>query len=158
MRSAICALAILCFASLPALMSQESTAFKLTDDEKAILDMTNAARKQYSLPPLLPNATLTKAARAHSLNMASQKKMAHELDGKTPFDRITAAGYKFSRAGENVAYGQGQVSIQEIFEGWMNSEGHRKNILSREFAEIGLGLGVNGDEKYYTQVFGRRLR
>ena len=150
MRSALLSLVIVGIAGLPGLLSQESVSFKLTDDEKSILDMTNAARKQYSLPPLLPNETLTKTARAHSLNMAKQKTMAHELDGKRPVDRITAAGYKYDRAGENVAYGQGNVSIQEIFEGWMNSEGHRKNILNR------LGLGVNGDEKYYTQVFGRR--
>ncbi len=158
MRSLICSLVAIGLVGSPVLLSQETGPFKLSDDEKAILDMTNAARKQYQLPPLLANPTLGKCARLHSLNMATRKKMAHDLDGKTPFDRMTAAGYKFNSAGENVAYGDAPISIQQIFEGWMNSEGHRKNILSRDFTEIGLGVGSNGEQKYYTQVFGRRQR
>ncbi len=155
MRLLFCSLLTFGLVASPALFSQEpSAAFKLTDDEKAILDLTNAARKENELPPLTANPTLTKAARLHSLNMAKQRKMSHKLDDKTPFDRIEAVGYKYNRAGENVAYGSSGVSIQEIFEGWMDSPGHRANILNRGYTEIGIGIGVNGS-KYYTQVFAK---
>ena len=158
MRSLLCSLlcSLVLIGFLPVLLlSQESAAFKLTDDEKTILNLTNAARKEHKLPPLTANPTLTKCARLHSLNMATQKTMSHKLDGKTPFDRVADIGYKSTAAGENVAYGEGPISIQEIFQGWMDSPGHRKNILSRNYTEIGLGVGVNGDLKYYTQVFAK---
>src|SRR5262245_15553239 len=79
----------------------------LSADEKKILELTNAARQKEKLPPLLPQATLMRMAREHSRNMLKQDKMAHELDDKTPFDRLKDLGYVFSRAGENVAYGEG---------------------------------------------------
>lgn len=130
--------------------------FKLTDEEKSILEMTNAARKDNDLPPLLANATLTKCARAHSANMAKQMKMTHELDGKTPFDRLKDVGYSYRRASENVAHGDG-ATIEDLFQGWMNSEGHKKNILDPNVVEIGIGLSKTGRESYATQVFGKPL-
>lgn len=137
------------------LHSQSPSSFRLTDDEKLILELTNAARKEQKLPPLTANATLTNCARLHSDNQAKQKKMAHELDGKTPVDRVKASGYLYRNMGENVAYGDGPVAVKDIFEGWMKSEGHRKNILKQEFTEIGIGVSETGRQKYYTQVFGR---
>jgi uncharacterized protein YkwD len=134
-----------------------SSEFKLTDEEKTILEMTNAARKEKDLPPLLVNATLTKCARAHSDNMAKQMKMAHELDGKSPFDRLKDVGYSYRRAAENVAFGDG-AAIEDLFRGWMNSEGHRKNILDPAVSEIGIGLSTTGRVMYATQVFGKQLK
>jgi uncharacterized protein YkwD len=142
----------------PLFFSQTVAAFQLTDEEKEIFDLTNAARKDQQLEPLRVNATLMKCARQHSLNMAKQAKMAHELDGKSPFDRLRAVGYDYRRAGENVAYGDEDVSVKEIFDGWMKSEGHRKNILNKDYVEIGLGIAVSGEEKYYTQVFGQPFK
>ena len=65
------------------------------------------------------------------------------------------AGYKFSTAGENIAYSEGKgFELAEIMKGWMDSEGHRKNILHKNYVEIGLGIGTNEKgETYYTQVF-----
>src|SRR4051794_2575049 len=120
---------ILALVALPALgRGEEPKEFKLSADVQKILDLTNAERAKEDLPPLKPNPRLTAAARAHSANMARQEKMAHELDGKKPADRAEDAGYEWSRIGENVAYGQ-NVSIERIMKGWMESEGHRKNIL-----------------------------
>mgnify|MGYP005840421387 CR=1 FL=1 len=128
--------------------------FTMTAAEQAIIDHTNAERKKARLPPLQPNPALFAAARAHTSNMARQDKLAHELDGKAPADRAQAAGYRYSLVGENVAMGQSGPA--EVVEGWMNSPGHRANILKPEFTEIGIGIGRNSDGRpYYTQVFGR---
>src|SRR5947207_3103827 len=66
---------------------------ELTAAEKTILDLTNKARADEKLPPLVPNLKLSQAARQHSTNMAKQEKMEHELDGKKPVDRVKAVGY-----------------------------------------------------------------
>jgi uncharacterized protein YkwD len=130
----------------------------LSDAEARILELTNAARKKEGLGPLKISTTLLETARAHSKNQARQDKMAHELDGKKPVDRVKAAGYKFRYTAENVAFGEG-LSIDEVFDNWMKSPGHRANILKPEFTEIGIGVGSTATgKKYYTQNFGRPLR
>jgi uncharacterized protein YkwD len=138
--------------------------FKMTDEEKLLLEMTNAERAKHKLPPLTPNATLFKVARAHSANMARQEKMEHILDGKTPSQRTLAAGYDYRRVAENVAefeYGKppedkdkpDPLALKEIMKGWMESAGHRKNILGN-YEEIGLGVARNDkNQVYFTQVF-----
>jgi len=107
---------------------------------------------------LRANSLLTKLARAHSANMARQEKMAHDLDDKTPYQRLKDAGYAYARAGENVAQGDAGITVDQIFKGWMDSKGHRENILRKEVTEIGIGLGTakNG-AIYYTQLFARPL-
>jgi uncharacterized protein YkwD len=71
-------------------------AFKLSADEKAILDLTNAERAKENLAPLKANELLTKAAREHSANMAKQQKLDHVLDDKKPDDRLKAVSYQFA--------------------------------------------------------------
>jgi uncharacterized protein (TIGR03000 family) len=131
--------------------------FKMSDIEKAILDRTNAERKKKDLPELKPNPKLFTAARKHSENMAKQDKLAHELDDKKPSDRTKAEGYPGPFIGENVAWGP--TTAEEVVSGWMDSEGHRANILNKNFTEIGIGVAKNAKGAlYYTQVFGRPLR
>ena len=143
---------------MSSLVAAAQSPVKLSEDEARILELTNAARKKEGLGPLKIAPALMTAARDHSKNQAKQDKMAHELDDKKPSDRIKAAGYKYSYSGENVAYGKG-TSVDEIFEGWMNSEGHRKNILKAEFTEIGIGAAKSDTGKtYYTQNFGKPRR
>jgi uncharacterized protein YkwD len=133
--------------------ADEKSAFKISEDEQTILDLTNKARKKEKLPPLKANETLCKVARAHSANMAKQGKMEHVLDNKNPAQRIKAAGYRYSYVGENVAAGNGW-SLEDVFQVWMDSETHRKNILAKEFKEIGIGIARDEHNKlYYTQVF-----
>jgi uncharacterized protein YkwD len=133
--------------------NQAKDRFRLTDDEQRLLELTNQERKKQDVPPLRPNPVLFKVARAHSANMARQEKMAHELDGKNPYQRIKEAGYAYYTAGENVA--NGDVGVEEIMKAWMASPKHRDNILNAKFTEIGLGLSRNDKGVvYYTQVFG----
>ncbi|MGC2999485.1 CAP domain-containing protein [Streptomyces sp. G35A] len=97
------------------------------------------------------NATLTKAAQAHSADMAAHRNMSHTgSDGSSPGDRITRAGYSWSTFGENVAYGY--TSPEQVMAGWMSSPGHKANILNCAFKEIGVGLAQPGN--YWTQDFG----
>jgi uncharacterized protein YkwD len=125
---------------------------KLSNEEQKILDLTNAERKKEKLPPLKADAKLTAIARSHAANMARQGKMEHQLDGKSPFDRIKVAGYKYAVAGENIA--RGDVTLTEIFAEWMRSKKHRENILDDEFTEIGIGFAKDDKgETYYVQVF-----
>src|SRR5438132_14077986 len=95
---------VVCFASLvlpgpavmvPAARAEDKPEVKLTDEEQKILDMTNKERADAKLPPLKVNMTLVKVARAHSANMAKQGKMEHELDGKSPSQRLLDAGYDY---------------------------------------------------------------
>lgn len=128
----------------------------MTAGAKKILELTNAERKQKDLPPLKPNTLLFKVAQAHSENMAKQGKMEHNLDGKTPLGRLQAAGYKYSRAHENIGAGDPEVPLEDLMKAWMDSKGHRENILSTTCTEIGLGIATGPDGKvYYTQLFGK---
>jgi uncharacterized protein YkwD len=131
---------------------------ELSKDEQAILDETNAVREKNKLLALKPNHVLFRAARDHSANMAKQGKMEHNLDGKSPADRLTALGYRYQYMGENIAAGEGWMPAG-VVAGWMDSQGHRENILKREFREIGIGIARGKDGTlYYTQVFGTPLK
>ena len=134
----------------------EAGEIEVSDEEKAIVELTNAERKKADLAPLQLNARLLAAARGHSANMARKNEVAHELDGKTMPERVQEKGYKYSLVGENVAWNQ--RSPEDVVERWMNSPQHRENILRKEFTEIGVGVARNKDgEPYYTQVFGQPL-
>jgi uncharacterized protein YkwD len=132
----------------------EDKEFKFTKEEETVLKLTNELRKKEDLPALKPNALLTKAARAHSANMAKQGKLEHVLDEKNPADRVAAAGYKRALVGENVAAGK-RMPPKGAYDLWLDSPPHKKNMLSDKFEEIGIGIArdAKGDV-YYTQVFG----
>jgi uncharacterized protein YkwD len=133
----------------------ERPTFKLTEAESKLLELTNQERKKKDLPALRHSALLSRVARAHSANMGKQADMKHELDGKTPFDRMRAAGYQFTRGGENIAAGDPSFGLPAVLRMWMESKPHRENILNRDFTEIGIGIADGKDgQKYYTQVFG----
>jgi uncharacterized protein YkwD len=126
--------------------------FTPSKEEQLLIDLTNKERDKEGLPPLKPNEKLFKAARDHAANMAKQNLMKHELDGKTPLDRVKAVGYVPSYSGENIAAG---FPPAEAIKKWMGSEGHRANILSKDLTEIGVGIGKNLEGKpFYAQVFG----
>ena len=148
----LCLLGFLAASRSPAADKPEK--FRISEEEQKILDQANEARKEEKLPPLKPNPTLFKVARAHSANMAKQEKMDHVLDGKNPADRVKAAGYKYSDIGENIAEGE-NWPLTNVHKAWMESEHHRENILKGKFTEIGIGIARGESGKtYYTQVFG----
>jgi uncharacterized protein YkwD len=130
---------------------------KLTADEQAVIDFTNAerAKGEKKLPALKANPQLMEAARKHAANMAAQEKMDHVLDGKNPADRAKAAGYKYRGLGENVA--AGQESPKDVVKAWMDSPPHRENIMKADYLEIGVAVvkSKTGD-RYWVQVFGRQ--
>ena len=111
-------------------------ALELTRLEQAILDLTNEERKKASLPPLKVNEKLVLLARAHSENMAKQNRMDHVLDGKDPMQRARDAAYGPFVA-ENCAWGA--QSAPEVVRGWMESAGHKANILNPKATEVGIG-------------------
>ena len=129
---------------------------KLTADEEAIIELTNAERHkaENDLKPLKMNPQLMEAARKHAENMAAQDKLDHKLDDKEPVDRTKAAGYKSTFVGENIAWNQ--KSPKDALKAWMESEDHRENILRPEYTEIGVAVAKNKKgEAYWVQVFGK---
>jgi uncharacterized protein YkwD len=129
---------------------------KLSDEEKTLMDLVNAERAKEKLEALTPNPVLFRVARAHSANMARKGEMKHELDGKTPAQRVDDAGYDYRHMGENIAMSDGEVALEKIVQGWMDSKGHRENILDPRNVETGLGVARNDKgEIYFTQVFGQ---
>ena len=124
----------------------------LTADEKMILKLINAEREKARLQPLTIDPKLNRAARSHSLNMAKQNTLSHDLDGKGPAERMKDAGYQLRTYGENCGVGS-RTPIQAV-QMWMNSPPHKENILTAEFSESGIGIATGkGGQKYYTQVF-----
>jgi uncharacterized protein YkwD len=104
----------------------------------AVVDATNQARTAAGLAPLTIDAHLTTAATAHSADQAAAHTMSHTgTNGSTPAQRITAAGYTWWTWGENVAAGQKTANL--VVDAWMNSPGHRANILNPNFTNIGIG-------------------
>jgi uncharacterized protein YkwD len=119
----------------------------------AILCLHNTIRAERGLPSLRHNTKLAKAALSHSSSMVSEGYFDHtSLDGDTFVDRILGARYtKRNDAwslGENLAWGTGELSTPaQVMESWMNSSGHRANIIRKAYREIGIGirLGVPSD-------------
>ncbi len=147
--------------------------------EEEVLELTNIERwNNGQLPPLKGDSMLNSSSGTHSTNMAIRDFFAHcDLDTLTlPWDRMTAAGYNWNSAAENIAAGYSTPSA--VVAGWMSSSGHRANILSTSYREIGIGYyypagdtgnvreDANGDcvadgiggpwYRYWTQNFGRR--
>ncbi|MEU9145469.1 CAP domain-containing protein [Streptomyces sp. NPDC048349] len=123
------------------------------DSESAVLALVNKERAAAGCGPLAANAQLTAAARAYSDTMARSGVMSHTgPDGSTMTTRVEAAGYGWSRLGENIA--RGQADADAVMNAWMNSPGHRANILNCAFREIGIGVHKGDGGPWWTQNFG----
>ena len=128
-----------------------------------MVDLTNAFRNTNGLASLKVNSKLTAVAQTYSQTMATQDFVAHQsLDGSQPWDRMTAAGYKWSRSAENIA--AGQKTPEEVVQSWINSPGHRVNLLDPNLKEIGVGYyflatdtGTTNYNSYWAQEFGTAL-
>ena len=118
-----------------------------------VLELVNKERAAAGLKALTLDASLSKVAENHSLDMAKNNYFSHtNLKGQSPFDRLKNAGISYSTAGENIA--MGQKTPQSVVSGWMNSSGHRANILNSNFGKMGLGTAPNNSGGYYwTQIF-----
>ncbi|WP_084557382.1 CAP domain-containing protein [Hamadaea tsunoensis] len=128
---------------------------KTTLAENKVIDLINVERGKAGCGKLRNDARLQKAARAYSTRMAKENFFSHTSpDGGTFVQRIEAAGYPHGGASaENIAYGY--ADAQAVVDGWMNSEGHRKNILNCSYKAVGVGLAYNSkNTPYWTQDFG----
>jgi uncharacterized protein YkwD len=137
-----------------ALWARPLTADGLAGAAAAVTDLTNRERARAGLPPLAADPLLTTAAQAHSADMVARDFYSHTAPGGSrPWDRAAAAGSTRRSIGENIACGQ--RSPAEVVEGWMNSPGHRANILKPGFTHLGVGFAGGGRAgTYWTQLFG----
>lgn len=128
---------------------------------QAVADRIDAVRDAEGLPPLGRNDALAKAAAAHSAEMAQTGTLSHRsADGRTVADRIAAAGYgPFAALAENVAFrtvapdSDPETLARLIVGQWLDSPGHRANLLGTATIESGVGVAFGGDAVYMTQVF-----
>ena len=122
---------------------------------KQVLILTNNERAQHGLKALKWDDSLAKLAKLHCQDMIERNFFSHNNpDGETPFDRMKKAGILYWSAGENIA--AGQYSPEAVVESWMNSEGHKKNILNPDFAYLGVSVVKGGNYGiYWAQEFAR---
>jgi len=121
-----------------------------------MLSRINAERASVGAPALQLCGALTLSAQAHSQDQAATNNMSHTgSNGSTMTQRDNAAGYLgWNALAENVA--AGYRSVGAVMDGWMNSSGHRANLLSTNYVHVGLGRAASaGGQLYWTQDFGR---
>ncbi|MEW4211784.1 CAP domain-containing protein [Priestia megaterium] len=119
--------------------------------EQKVVDLVNQEREKQGLTPLTLNKKLSDVARTKSKDMMDKGYFDHNSPTYgSPFDMMKQFGIEYTTAGENIA--KGQQSPEDVMNAWMNSDGHRKNILNPDFTEIGVGY-VKGDTTYWTQQF-----
>jgi len=115
-----------------------------------VIDLTNNERKKNGLPPLKADPSLSKVAQTKSNDMEAKHYFSHTSPTYgSPFDMMRDFGVTYKAAGENIA--MGQTTAQQVVTAWMNSEGHRKNILSASYTNIGVGFTSTGN--YWSQMF-----
>lgn len=116
-------------------------------------DIINAERVQFGLTPLSYNENVSKTARTHSQDMVRKHYFDHtNKQGLSPFDRLDHDGFNYITAGENLAYGQ--ISSIYAHHGLMNSLGHRKNILNKDYKELGVGVDIGENlQPYWTENY-----
>lgn len=132
--------------------------------EQHIVDMTNQIRREKDFQTLKVSSILTRAARAFAASLANSGKFSHTADGRDPGKRAQAAGYDFCAIAENLSMNQDSRGFEaralasQAMTGWMNSAGHRANILMASATEIGVGVAraPGADSKYISvELFGR---
>lgn len=126
-----------------------------TTFQSQVVKLTNKERAKGGCKALKSNSALKSAAQKHSADMAKKDYFSHTgKDGRSPFDRMTDAGYAYAAAAENIA--AGQRTPADVVKGWMNSAGHKANILNCTYTEIGVGYAKGGSYgTYWTQDFGK---
>ncbi|MBE7013558.1 MAG: SafA/ExsA family spore coat assembly protein [Ruminococcaceae bacterium] len=125
----------------------------VSDYEAEVIRLVNEERKKEGLSPLAHNWELSRVARYKSQDMKDKKYFSHQSPTYgSPFEMMKAFGISYRSAGENIA--KGQRTPQAVFNSWMNSSGHRANILNANYTHIGVGYVKDGN--YWTQMFIRK--
>lgn len=121
-------------------------------EELKVVELVNIERKKAGLSPLSYNEELSKVARIKSQDMADKNYFSHNSPTyKDPFTMMKNFGIKYGQAGENIA--KGYPNADSVIKGWMNSPGHRANILNSSFKKIGVGYVNKSGTTYWTQMF-----
>lgn len=121
--------------------------------EQQVIDLVNQQRANYGLPLLKSNWELSRVARYKSQDMIDKGYFAHQSPTYgSAFNMMESFGLHFTAAAENIAYGQ--RTPQDVMNDWMGSPGHRNNILSRVYNQIGVGVAkASNGTFYWTQMF-----
>lgn len=124
--------------------------------ETLLFELTNAERKTFGVSILQNSTNISNVARKHSVDMGENEYFNHDnLRGESPFDRLKNGGILFRNAGENIA--MGYTNSYFAHEALMNSLGHRKNIISTNYTQLGIGVHfakwTYGSIPYYTENF-----
>ncbi|TFE03008.1 CAP domain-containing protein [Jeotgalibacillus salarius] len=123
---------------------------ELGNFEAQVVELTNQERSKYGLPALKADVDLSAVAEEKSADMARNQYFSHTSPTYgSPFDMMKSYGIDYRSAGENIA--MGQRTPEQVVQAWMDSEGHRQNILSTSYTHIGVGHVENGN--YWTQMF-----
>jgi uncharacterized protein YkwD len=119
-----------------------------------ILALVNAERARVGARPLVLNPRLAAAAQRHVEDLAVMRRLNHTgSDGSSVASRVRDAGYSYRYVGENIA--MGYPSVAAVMNGWMNSPGHRQNILNPNYTELGVAYRTGSGGPYWVQVFGQ---
>jgi uncharacterized protein YkwD len=127
--------------------------------ESEALAAINEVRAEAGLSPLQPLDALRTLARAHSRHMYETQKLTHQgPEGQDVAARALDAGIRYRLVGENVAMNYNQPEpVEAAVSGWLDSPGHRANILRPDFTHTGVGIVGEGSTYYFTQIFLRPL-
>ncbi|WP_407692007.1 CAP domain-containing protein [Radiobacillus deserti] len=131
---------------------EQSASFKVNAFEQEVVKLTNKERQKKGLQPLKLSEELSKVARTKSQDMVNKNYFSHQSPTYgSPFDMMKQFGISYRTAGENIA--KGQRTPASVVQAWMNSEGHRANILNKNFTQIGVGFVETKGTTYWTQMF-----
>ena len=156
-KSVTCALFAVAALLVPTL-PVSAAEFDINASVARVLELTNMERQRAGVPPLTLSSELSSAAQGYSQVLAESGCFAHTCGPVPRFtDRIDLAGYTgFTAVAENIA--AGFATPESVVDGWMGSEGHRANLLSPKYSEIGIGVatGAGPYGTFWTQDFGSR--
>ena len=120
--------------------------------EEQVLALCNAQRAQRGIAPLVMSEAVARVAQAKSEDMRDHKYFSHQSPVYgSPFDMLKHFGVSYRVAGENIA--RGQKTPEAVVRSWMDSEGHRSNILNPQFTALGVGYAAGNGTTYWTQIF-----
>ncbi|HGM3220892.1 CAP domain-containing protein [Clostridioides difficile] len=130
-----------------------STSENFSAYQKEVVDLVNVERAKAGLNPLTLDSSISNVATKKSQDMIDNNYFSHNSPTYgSPFDMLKKFGISYKTAGENIA--MGQKTPKEVVNAWMNSEGHRKNIMNPNFSKIGVGVAQkSGGSIYWTQIF-----
>ena len=138
-------------------VSTSQSKSRKTSEEDQIIDFTNQQRKTHGLVSLNANSELMKLAEEQAKLMTSANQLSHSVGGQSLSVRLRRSQCNYMAAGENIA--EGQSDAKEVVGDWMQSPGHRQNIVNPQYKEIGVACMQSASgRKYYVQVFARLTR